>query len=79
MNEKAYLSPENAQQAIREVYADQKQANQTITSELFDIRSYIGYSEDDVLGVNVDFDDGLYKRSEEHTSELQSDVRSMKI
>ncbi len=68
MNEKAYLSPENAQQAIREVYADQKQANQTITSELFDIRSYIGYSEDDVLGVNVDFDDGLYKRLKDGAS-----------
>lgn len=62
MSEKAYLSPENARQAISEVYVDQQRAKQTIDSELFDIRSYIGYSENDILGVNADFDNGLFKQ-----------------
>lgn len=40
----------------------------TADTDLFDIRSSIGYSEDDILGVNADFDSGLFKQLKDGAS-----------
>ena len=47
---------------------ESKADTSAVNSGLFDIRSYVGYSEDDILGVNADFDNGLFKRLKDGTS-----------